>query len=84
MDKSVSISATAETLVDVDTAASILHLKRSTLYALTSRRQVPHYKRRGRLYFLESELIAWLMAGRRDVISANSAIEHESKRRGVR
>lgn len=84
MDKSVSISATAEPLIDVDAAAAILHLRRSTIYSLTSRRQVPHYKRRGRLYFLESELVAWLMAGRRDVISANSAIEHESKRRGIR
>lgn len=79
IEKSVS---EAECPIDIEAAASILHLSRSTVYALTSRRKVPHYKRGGKLYFLQSELLAWLMDGKRDVIDAHAAAQHVSAHKG--
>jgi excisionase family DNA binding protein len=65
-----------EFLIDVDEAAALLKLKRSTLYAHTSRRVIPHYKRGGKLYFLRSELIEWAIQGRREVVTASEADRH--------
>lgn len=69
---------TVEDLLDIDAAAALVKLKRTTVYALTSRRQIPHLKRGGRLYFLKHELLEWLLQGRRDVISTVTADRHLS------
>lgn len=74
--KAVKPDLTQEEPINVDTAARLLGLRRSTLYALTSRRAVPHYKRGGRIYFLRTELIAWIKEGRRTVINDTSANAH--------
>lgn len=71
-----------DVLIDIDQAASIVKLKRSTLYALTSKRKVPHYKRGGKLYFDSSELMEWLRQGRRDVIDSTSAERHLASKSG--
>ena len=40
----------------------LLGVSKSTLYKLTSAKEVPHYKpTRGKLYFLKSEIEAWIM-----------------------
>lgn len=67
-----------EDLLDIDAAAALVKLKPSTIYALTSRRQIPHLKRGNRLYFLKNELLEWLLQGRRDVISSVTADRHLS------
>lgn len=85
MHKAIETAATnAEHPIDIDAAASILNLKRSTVYALTSKRKIPHYKRGGKLYFRTSELLAWLMEGKRDVIDAHAADDHLRNVRGGR
>jgi len=84
MDKANATATNAEPLVDIDAAALIVNLKRSTLYALTSRRRIPHYKRGGKLYFRQSELVQWLTAGKRDVIDESSASAHLNSTRGTR
>jgi excisionase family DNA binding protein len=82
MNKPLGSANSAEPLIDIDEAASIVKLKRSTLYALTSRRQIPHYKRGGKLYFRRSELIDWLTQGRRPVVDEAAATNHLTKQRG--
>ena len=80
---SVSCSqAESEHFLSAAEAADLLNLKLSTVYALTSERRIPHYKRRGRLHFRRSELVDWLMEGRRPVIDAGAATTHLSKQRG--
>lgn len=49
----------------LDLAVKITGLARRTVYKLTHRREIPHLKRGGRLYFRKSELEAWIDAGRR-------------------
>jgi excisionase family DNA binding protein len=71
-----------EPLIGIDEAALIVGLKRSTLYALTSNRQIPHFKRGRKLYFRRSELIVWITQGRRSVIDGSTADSHLLKQRG--
>lgn len=81
-DSALSIQAESEHFLTAAEAAELLKLKLSTVYALTSERRIPHYKRRGRLHFRRSELVDWLMEGRRPVIDAGAAATHSSKQRG--
>ncbi len=72
----------AEPLLDIDEASSILRLKVSTIYSLTCKRLLPHFKKRGRLRFDRAELIEWLRSGRRDVIDSSSAERHLASKSG--
>lgn len=49
----------------MDDAAELLNLAKPTIYGLISKRKIPSYKKGRKVYFLRSELEAWLMAGRR-------------------
>lgn len=82
MATSTNFLSHEEPLIGIDEAANILGLKRSTLYAHTSNRTIPHCKRGGRLYFRKSELIHWVSQGRRPVIDGSAAATHLSKQRG--
>ncbi len=46
--------------MDVKQAADYLRLRVATVYKLTSRGEIPYYKRRKKLLFLRSELHAWV------------------------
>ena len=60
-------------------AADYLDLSPSYLYKLTSQQQIPHYKPRGkRLYFLQSDLNAYLLQGR---VRPEGEIEQEAATR---
>lgn len=49
----------------IELAQEITRLSKARLYALVSARQIPHSKRGNRLYFIRTELQAWVMAGSR-------------------
>lgn len=51
-------------------AKELTGLSKSSLYRLTSTKQIPHIKRGGKLLFNRQELIAWLQ-------SANQPLENE-------
>lgn len=73
-----------EDILDITAAAVLVKLKPSTIYALTSKRKIPHYKRGGKLYFRQSELVAWLSEGYRPVVNGSSADAHLRQfRKGV-
>jgi len=82
MAKHTETTPSMESLIGIDEAATIVGLRRSTLYAHTSNRTIPHYKRGGKLYFRHSELLAWLTQGYRPVIDSSTAEGHLSKQRG--
>jgi excisionase family DNA binding protein len=82
MHKTQPSMLTDEPLIGIDEASVVLRLKRSTVYAHTSNRTIPHYKRGGRLYFRRSELLAWLVEGRRPVINQGSVDGHNASVRG--
>jgi excisionase family DNA binding protein len=56
-------------IVDLSEAVAITGLARPTLYTLTSRRGIPHFKRGKKLYFKRSELEAWLLQNRRKTLA---------------
>ena len=58
----------------LDLAVEITGLARRTIYKLTHRREIPHRRVGGRLYFRRSELEAWIDAGRRRTV-AEVAVE---------
>lgn len=58
----------------LDMAVEITRLARRTIYKLTHRREIPHRRVGGRLYFRRAELEAWIDAGRRRTV-AEVAVE---------
>lgn len=64
----------------VKTAAEFLGIAESTLYVLTSKKEVPFYKKNGRIYFMEADLIDYLKQAR---IKTKDEIDQEiNKKRG--
>ena len=51
-------------IMGISDACRYLDLSKSTIYKLTSRGAIPHRKPGKRLYFIKSELDAWIKQGR--------------------
>ena len=64
----------ADEIGGLELAVKITGLARRTIYKLTHRREIPHRRVGGRLYFRRSELEQWIDAGRRKT-SAEVAVE---------
>lgn len=47
-------------ILNLDEAAEYLNMSKSTLYKLTSRKEIPHYKPNRCVYFERSQLDAWI------------------------
>lgn len=63
--KTANIISTTKAVLTVDEAARYMGIAKSTLYKMTMRREIPHYKPHGKLcYFVRAELEAWLMSNR--------------------
>lgn len=50
--------------LNLNEASEFLNLANQTVYGLTSKREIPFFKRGKKLYFRESDLVAWLEKGR--------------------
>lgn len=50
-------------LLTLDDVATLLNKSSSTIYAMTSDKRIPYYKRGNKLYFFENEIIAWIEQG---------------------
>jgi len=48
----------------VNDVCQILNIQPPTVYAKTSKKEIPHYKKGGRLYFSRNELQKWLLNGK--------------------
>lgn len=60
-------------------AAAYMGISQSTLYKLTSSRQIPHFKPRGKMcYFDREELECWLQRNR---VASMEDINDEARRR---
>lgn len=59
----------ADEVGGLELAVKITGLARRTIYKRTHRREIPHRRVGGRLYFKRSELLAWLEAGKRPMAS---------------
>jgi len=73
----------SEDVFTIQQAASFLHLSVPTLYSKNSKGELPTYKRGKRLYFLRTDLLAWLKEGRRKTNAEIQAEAHSYlKKRG--
>lgn len=50
----------AKQILDVEEAAAFIGYSPKGLYQLTYKKEIPHYKQHGKLYFRKSELEAWM------------------------
>jgi hypothetical protein len=51
-------------ILDVKQAAAYLKLKVCTLYEKTSLKQIPHFKKGNKLFFVQTELLKWVQDGK--------------------
>ncbi|GGB64698.1 hypothetical protein GCM10007424_00750 [Flavobacterium suaedae] len=65
-----------EELLTITEAAKFLNLSVATLYSKVSRNEIPVCKKGKRLYFLKSELTAWIQSGK---IPTNEEIMERSR-----
>lgn len=73
-------------LLDINQAAELLGLSKSSIYSKTSKRKIPHIKRGKKLYFKHPELIQWLEQGKQRTTEeiaqdANLFLSTKKKRR---
>jgi excisionase family DNA binding protein len=72
-----SIEKDEEKILFVNSLAEYLDLKVPTIYAMTSKREIPFYKKGKKLYFKKSEIEKWLETGR---VLTNSELEAVAER----
>ncbi len=58
-------SQTNSQLLSVKETAALLDLKVSTVYSKICRNELPHIKKGGKVYFLKTDLMAYLESGRK-------------------
>jgi excisionase family DNA binding protein len=51
-------------ILDIKQAAAYLNLKVCTLYEKTSLKQIPHFKKGNKLFFVQAELLKWVQDGK--------------------
>jgi excisionase family DNA binding protein len=61
-------------VMNLTQAAQYLNLAKQSIYGLTARREIPHFKKGKKLYFKKPELDQWISEGR---VKAKKQIEQE-------
>jgi excisionase family DNA binding protein len=56
-----------EHYITIDQVSKITGYKRPTLYRFVALKQIPHYKRKGRICFKTKEIDEWMNEGKREV-----------------
>lgn len=64
--------------LNIDEASDYLGIPKSTIYTLTSRQEIPFYKKGRQLFFFKEELKDWLKTGRQCTIAEIKADAMES------
>lgn len=60
-----ALRETPAEIISIDQAVELLNLAKPTIYALTSRGEIPFFKTGKKLYFKRSELLAWIEQGKK-------------------
>ncbi len=55
-------------ILNVEDVAKILDIEKGTVYNLTHKRQIPYFKRGGRIYFDRVEITEWIRSDRRKTV----------------
>ena len=65
-------------LMTLEEACKFIGKKPSTIYSMTSERRIPFMKRGNKLYFMKSDLLAWIKSGNRCIEPYDSKAEADS------
>jgi excisionase family DNA binding protein len=52
-----------EELIDINEATKVIHKAKQTIYQYCSKKNIPHIKSGGKIYFKRSELLSWVENG---------------------
>jgi excisionase family DNA binding protein len=55
----------SDEILTIQQASAFINLALPTIYALVSKREIPHSKRGKKLYFSKKELTIWIQSGKR-------------------
>lgn len=59
-----STSSSEDTFINIDETSKLIDLTKPTVYGLVHKNKIPYHKKGKRLYFLKSEILAWLKSGK--------------------
>ena len=59
-----SNSSSEDIFMNIDETAKLIDLSKPTIYGLVHQIKIPFHKKGKRLYFLKSEILAWLKSGK--------------------
>jgi excisionase family DNA binding protein len=79
----ITAPPTPEKPLNIDEAAKMLELSKTTIYGLVHHQLIPNYKTGKRLYFDRAELMEWVRSGRRKTIKEAQAEAAAHKKGGV-
>lgn len=79
-------SAKPKEILSVDEVAELTGLARQTIYSKVSKREIPHYKAKRKVYFKRTEILEWMLKDKRDAqseveIQAAQFIEQQKAKR---
>jgi excisionase family DNA binding protein len=81
-DKQTKKSSDSEKdLLDIEEAADYLHMAKSSLYSLNSRKKIPYIRVTGKIYYRRSALDDWLASGER---KTTAQLQREVRRGGFK
>ena len=70
-----SNSSSEDIFMNIDETAKLIDLSKPTVYGLVHQNKIPFHKKGKRLYFLKSEILAWLKSGKHQT---QSELEHRA------
>ena len=84
-DNSSNNNHGAKQIMGISDACRYLDLSKSTIYKLTSQGAIPHRKPGKRLYFIKTELDAWVEGGKpENLADLRREMEQHLKKKGKR
>jgi excisionase family DNA binding protein len=63
------LSATEDPLLTIEELAEFISMTKGSIYGLVHKNAIPYHKK-GKLYFLKSEIIDWIKSGKRETKSS--------------
>lgn len=70
--------------IDIERASRVIKKSKKTIYTLTCKKLIPHYKMGKKLYFYEDELLDWIDKGKRLDRTRTILTMQEEIKQGVR
>ena len=62
--QNASLLAPEQVFLSIHEASKLVGLTETTIYQKTSKNQIPHIKKNGKVYFEKADLVAWMQEGK--------------------